>query len=356
MNVNEARLRKKFTEILFSLKKNKGDGNFLIEIEEIRKTIQEAARLNNNNIDNIVREFKELFSISFENISKEFDSYKGMSLSTTEAYQHKELVENLPVGDLLIDAEFKTEAVERLRVKPWEIYVPQNHKPGKKLTGGRRLEAGYIRPSFSNTPLVSVITVCWNSGEYLLKAINSVAKQSYKNVEHIIVDGGSTDDTLDILDKSKNIVDFYISEPDSGIYDAMNKAINYTDGDYIVILNSDDSLDEKFIEVSLSEIIKSRADITYCNYRNESGEVSCPQINEAILFSQLNIKHNTFFLSKETFLEVGYFDATRKINSDARWIRLALLKDKKFKKIDKTLVFYSSRGLSSAESDKTKKS
>ena len=82
--------------------------------------------------------------------------------------------------------------------------------------------------------------VCLNSQKYLTKSINSVLKQSYKNFELIIIDGGSTDDTLKILKKNNNKIDFWISEKDKSHFDAMNKGIKLSRGSIISILNSDD--------------------------------------------------------------------------------------------------------------------
>ena len=109
----------------------------------------------------------------------------------------------------------------------------------KKITGGKR-RRGSFKNNKKNEPLISVITVVLNNQKYLTKSINSVLKQSYKNFELIIIDGGSTDGTLEILRKNNNKIDFWISEKDKGLYDAMNKGIRLSRGSIISILNSDD--------------------------------------------------------------------------------------------------------------------
>ena len=109
----------------------------------------------------------------------------------------------------------------------------------KKITGGKR-RRGIFKNNKKNEPLISVIMVCLNSQKYLAKSINSVLKQSYKNFELIIIDGGSTDDTLKILKKNNNKIDFWISEKDKSHFDAMNKGIKLSRGSIISILNSDD--------------------------------------------------------------------------------------------------------------------
>ena len=87
---------------------------------------------------------------------------------------------------------------------------------------------------------ISIITVCYNSGITLEDAIESVLAQNYLDIEHIVIDGGSTDGTASILKKYKGRIAKIVSEPDEGIYDAMNKGINLATGDAIGVLNSDD--------------------------------------------------------------------------------------------------------------------
>jgi glycosyltransferase len=89
---------------------------------------------------------------------------------------------------------------------------------------------------------VSIITVTKNSAKHLSDCINSVRRQNYKNIEYIIVDGLSTDKTLDIIRKNESFIDYWISEADRGMYDAINKGISLATGDIIGILNSDDML------------------------------------------------------------------------------------------------------------------
>lgn len=87
---------------------------------------------------------------------------------------------------------------------------------------------------------VSIITVSYNSAETIRDTIESVARQTYPHIEYIVVDGGSTDGTVDILKENEEVIDRWVSEPDDGIYDAMNKGIRMATGDIIGILNSDD--------------------------------------------------------------------------------------------------------------------
>jgi len=89
-------------------------------------------------------------------------------------------------------------------------------------------------------PKVTVVSVCYNAADSLLKTIKSVSSQIYPKLEYIIVDGGSTDETLQVIDKYKSVITKWKSEPDRGIYDAMNKGIDMASGDWIIFMNAGD--------------------------------------------------------------------------------------------------------------------
>ncbi len=108
-------------------------------------------------------------------------------------------------------------------------------------TGGMRTK-GFFKSSAPDRPVVSVITVVFNGAKYLERAIQSVSGQSYNRVEYILIDGGSKDETISIISQYENQIDYWISEPDDGIYDAMNKGISLATGDWLVFMGSDDYL------------------------------------------------------------------------------------------------------------------
>jgi glycosyltransferase involved in cell wall biosynthesis len=94
---------------------------------------------------------------------------------------------------------------------------------------------------------ISIITVCYNSSKTIEKTFQSIKSQSYQNIEYIVVDGGSSDSTLKIIENYKTNISEYISEPDKGLYDAMNKGIAKATGEIIGILNSDDIFTDVFV-------------------------------------------------------------------------------------------------------------
>ena len=109
----------------------------------------------------------------------------------------------------------------------------------RAMRGGLRTQ-GYFKQSSEDKPLVTVITVVFNNAATIEETIRSVLFQTYDNVEYIIIDGGSDDGTLEIIKTYDDLIDYWISEPDKGIYNAMNKGISLASGRYINFLNADD--------------------------------------------------------------------------------------------------------------------
>lgn len=170
---------------------------------------------------------------------------------------------------------------------------------------------------------ISIVTITYNSESNVGKCINSVNEQSYSNLEHIIVDGNSTDNTLNIVkNKSKRDLKI-ISEPDAGIYDAMNKGIRMATGDIIGMLNSDD----KFISNdSVKKIAKAISnydvDCTYGNmiYTNEKGEITrtwkSRPFKPGLFEKSWTPGHPTFYCKKELYEKYGLYKTDYKIAAD----------------------------------------
>lgn len=123
-----------------------------------------------------------------------------------------------------------------------QVFLPDHH--GRKGEGGLRTR-GYFKTAESLDhkfpPLVTIITAVFNGEKLLEQVIRSVFAQTYDNVEYIIIDGGSSDDTLDIIRTYEDAIDYWVSEPDAGIYDAWNKGLRLASGDWIAFLGSDDT-------------------------------------------------------------------------------------------------------------------
>lgn len=124
---------------------------------------------------------------------------------------------------------------------------PASHEGGLRWRGVKKKG----KPGL---PLITVITATYNAAEHLPIAIDSVRAQTYSNVEWIVVDGASSDGTLDLLRENEDVIDYWISEPDKGIYDAWNKGLRFSTGEWIAFLGADDSYAEGALETYVNFI------------------------------------------------------------------------------------------------------
>lgn len=192
---------------------------------------------------------------------------------------------------------------------------------------------------------LSIITVCLNSEATIRQTIESVLQQTYKNIEYIIVDGGSTDKTLDIIQEYIPLFDGrmqYISEKDNGIYDAMNKGILRATGEVVGIINSDDWYEKNALEKVAEGFGDVEADIVYGEMWliNQSGE------------REYHTWHSTFpphpgtFVRREVYEKYGMFDLKYRIASDRELLLRFMAEGVRFKRIDAILTNFRRTGIS----------
>ncbi|MFC1792128.1 glycosyltransferase family 2 protein [Planctomycetota bacterium] len=172
---------------------------------------------------------------------------------------------------------------------------------------------------------ISITTVCFNSAETIEDTIKSILSQDYKDIEYIVVDGGSTDGTLDIINRYKNKIAKVISEPDNGIYDAMNKGLRSSTGGILATLNGDDVYADKSIVGRMVEFIESKnldaayGDLIYVDCR-DTGHVKRfwqpGPYKKGAFHRGWVIPHPTFFCRKEIFEKHGYFNDKMEIAAD----------------------------------------
>lgn len=182
---------------------------------------------------------------------------------------------------------------------------------------------------------VSIITVCKNAQDTIEQTIKSVISQTYNNIEYLIIDGKSTDNTLAIVNKYKNMVTAVISEKDEGLYYAMNKGIDLSTGDIIYFLNSGDILFDKNIISHIVKIFNENetdfvfGDIAFYNSDKPNRLILGCQNNVSNFFlAHATISHQTIFAKKNVFVKYGKFDTQYRLQADYEWILRSIIKNK----------------------------
>lgn len=205
-----------------------------------------------------------------------------------------------------------------------------------------------------NKPLISIITVCYNSEKTIKNTLDSMLKQKYDNYEYIIIDGLSTDNTINIIkeyEKKFNGKLKYISEKDNGIYDAMNKGIALCKGELIGIINSDDWYEEIALEEVSKKYKKESLQIIYGMQRLIKNEQEYDVVLKNHNFiKERMITHPSCFISKKIYDKYGMYNTKYNISADYEFmLRIYNKKDVEFNKIYSVLSNFRLGGESSTQ-------
>lgn len=181
---------------------------------------------------------------------------------------------------------------------------------------------------------ISIVTIVYNNKNSIAECIKSVLAQTYPEIEHVLVDGGSTDGTLEIIEKYKDDLGYFVSEKDNGLYDALNKGIQKCTGDVIGILHSDDFFyDRDTLKKVADTFEKTEADLVYAKgkYVDREDTTKIKRLYPAkdYKLKYLNFGwiplHTTIYVKKEVFEKYGLYDLKYSIASDydisLRWFR-----------------------------------
>ncbi len=203
-------------------------------------------------------------------------------------------------------------------------------------------------------PFLSIITVVFNAKDTIENTIKSVAHQNYRNFEYIIVDGESTDGTLSIIDKYQDSIDCIISEPDSGIYDAMNKGVSLSKGDVIYFLGADDVIADNNSILDMMNYYKTqKIDMLYGNvtFMSKSGDYN----KIGGIFNYKDIKagrrppHQAIFMDRRSIINFSLFNLNYRIASDFDLICKFYIQKKGIGYLDRDVAVYGIDGVSSRQ-------
>ena len=196
---------------------------------------------------------------------------------------------------------------------------------GRVAEGGLRGK-GYFKKSYDDKPLITIITAVFNGEDYLEESILNVINQTYNNVEYIIIDGGSTDGTLEIIKKYSSEIDYWISEKDSGVFDAWNKALKLSQGQWIGFLGADDFYElnaiQKYVEninlLSEVEFISSKSN--YITKDKKFLKIIGKAWNWKDFSIYMNVVHPGSLHRKSLFEKYGIYDVNFPVCADYEFL------------------------------------
>lgn len=199
---------------------------------------------------------------------------------------------------------------------------------------------------------LSIITINFNNKEGLEKTLASVKAQTYTNFELIVIDGGSTDGSIQTIENYSEIINYWVSEKDNGIYDAMNKGIVKASGEYLFFLNSGDSLASNIVLESIG-LNQFSHDIVYGGYKfyNDSKQYTSPStLQFSDFWYKSPICHQTVFIKKELFNTYGLYQTNYSVVADWAFFLITMIKNNcSYKQIDSLVAEIELDGLSSSQ-------
>ena len=205
-------------------------------------------------------------------------------------------------------------------------------------------------------PFLSIVTINYNDAVGLERTMASVLEQEFTDFEYIVIDGGSNDGSLDVLKKEEKKLAYWVSEKDSGIYNAMNKGIAAAKGQFLLFLNGGDLLTSK---TALRDFISHpsfRGDIIYGDYKFEKGEKMYPDTLYPAYFMKTSLPHQSTFFRKNVFEQLGNYDESYRMGGDRDFFIKAYLSGQyEFVHVLYFLSFFNLDGISNDEAHQKQK-
>lgn len=217
--------------------------------------------------------------------------------------------------------------------------------------GGMRLQGHYKERSVSH-PLVTIVTTVYNRETVVERAICSVLMQTYENIEYIVVDGASSDDTLAIIEKYDDVIDYFISEPDGGLYEGMNKGLELAQGDFVIILNSDDWYVRDCIQKLVGAVLAEDIELA-CALATEVDtkadvlrKIPMLPLGDNVRL-RMPLRHETMLTSRHLYNRVGLFDESYQIIADLKLTQKMYDEMNGFLQLDDNVMFFRKMGIAS---------
>ena len=204
-------------------------------------------------------------------------------------------------------------------------------------------------------PLLSIITICYNIKDEIEKTCQSIVNQTWQDFEWVVIDGGSTDGTVDVLNKYRSRINVFISEKDKGVYNAMNKGIKLASGEWLSFMNGGDTYAANDVLEKVFKNKKYDADVLYGDvnkiYPDGRTEQSDYKTNlDSSYFANDVINHQSSFIKRNLFDKYGLYDEKYRIASDReKWI-VFMKNGCIFKKVNITVADFMYNGISSNQS------
>lgn len=206
-------------------------------------------------------------------------------------------------------------------------------------------------PLVRGLPLLSIITVCYNARATLPITLVSLRRQSFQDYEYIVVDGASTDNTPRLLCEAGDLIDTLLSEPDKGIYDAMNKAVRLAKGEYVYFLNADDQFADDQVLSDVAQILRRfpQPDLLYGAAILDSASGRQRQRFAHLTPKNLpfaNLCHQAVFARRRLFDQLGGFDTEYAIVADLDWLVRVFRSPALRRYVDRDICIYAAGGVS----------
>ncbi len=227
---------------------------------------------------------------------------------------------------------------------------------GRLLEGGQRTR-GVFKSSLPDLPLVTVVTVTRNVESTLAQAIESVLAQTYRNIEYVIVDGASDDGTAAVIERFADRLDYFVSEPDGGIYHAMNKGLSLASGELVLLLNADDWYHPECVELLVEARWSCGASVSAALAQYVDGAGNPTRVMRHMPFDaatrlRMPLRHEAMLVPARIYDEVGGYDERYRIIADLEFTARLHDAGHRVIEVSRPLLFFRETGVSNAHKDR----